>query len=152
SNVAIAGIGLPAKTAALKLLKVAGTVSNSVIRVGTTGTVGDVGTVSVGAFDNSRLFAGYTDSGAGSFNLPSTIGLFAVTGKTNAFAHSFVYAANFKNVSLKSVNTDNGGTKFGVVYHTLLKVLSVKTPSFKFNTKGPATQDMPMSDFEVAKG
>src|SRR5207253_1330751 len=103
SNLTIAGTGLPAKTVALKSLKVAGTVSGSTIAVGgLAGTIADVGSMSVGSFVNSRLFAGYSgpDDGTGAFNLPSTVGSFMVTGKTNAFSESFLIAANFKNVVL----------------------------------------------------
>jgi Calx-beta domain len=154
SNLTVAGAGLAAKVPALKSLKVAGSVSSSMIAVGgSAGTVGDVGSVSVGSFVNSRLFAGYSgpDDGTGSFNLPSTIGSFTVKGKSAAFSDSFVIASNFKNVSLASVDPNNNGTKFGFVYHTLLNALAVKSPAFKFDPNGPAEQDMLSSDFEVKK-
>ena len=150
SNLTIAGTGLLAKAVALKSLKVAGMVSGSSIAVGgLAGTIGDIGSVSVGSFVNSQLDAGY-DSING-FNLPSTIGSFTVTAKTNAFSESHVIAANFKNVVLASVDPVFGGPKFGFVYHTLMKALSVKSTKFKFDLKGLPTQDMPASDFEVAK-
>lgn len=155
SNLTIAGTGLPARTLALKSLQVAGTVSGSAIRVGgLVGTVGDVGTVTVGSFVNSTLFAGYsgpTDGVGGSFNLPSTVGAFRVSGATNAFAHSFVIAANFNNVTLNSVDGNNGGTRFGFLYHDKLKGLTVKSPSFKFDPKGQGEQDLLPGDFYVKK-
>jgi ELWxxDGT repeat protein len=154
SNLTIAGTELPAKGLALKLLKVAGAVSDSVIRLGgLSGTVGDVGSVSVGAFLNSRLFAGYSgsDNGSDDFNLPSTIGSFVVTGKDKAFAHSFVVAYNFKNVSLASVDPDNSHVKFGFFFKNRMTTLAVKSTGFKFDAKGPPVQDMESSDFEVAK-
>jgi hypothetical protein len=128
--------------------------SGSTIKVGGgAGTVGDIGSVSVGSFVNSVLFAGYSgpDDGSGTFNLPSTVSSFTVTGKLNAFSHSFAIASNFKTVSLASVDPNNSGTKFGFVYHTSLKALSVKSTKFKFDLNGPPTQDMPSSDFEVKK-
>ncbi|HEX3151269.1 MAG TPA: Ig-like domain-containing protein [Gemmataceae bacterium] len=147
SNLTIDGTGLAAKVPALKSLKVTGTASDSLIQV-----AGDVGKVSVGSFLDSRFFAGYSgaDGGSGSFNLPSTVGSFTVTAKGLAFAHSYVIATNFKNVTLVSANPVNGGTKFGVVYHGLLSGLSVKSQGFKFNLKGPAEQD-PFGDFYVKK-
>jgi hypothetical protein len=153
SNLTIAGVGLSAKALALRSFKVAGTVSGSSIAVGgLTGTIGDVGSVSVGSFINSEFFAGYTgvDNGTGAFNLPTTIGSFRVEGKTAAFANSFVIASNYKNVLLASVDPNNGGTKFGFVYHRLLNALTVKASAFKFNPKGPAEQPLSLSsDFEV---
>ncbi|HEX3149809.1 MAG TPA: Ig-like domain-containing protein [Gemmataceae bacterium] len=154
SNLTIAGTGLAAKVPALKSLKVAGSVSGSTIQVGgLTGTVGDVGSVSVGAFVDSRLFAGYTgpDDGSGTFNLPSTVGSFVVTGKTKAFAHSYAIASNFKNVVLTSVDADNAGTKFGFLFDTLMKSLTVKSPAFKFDPAGPVEQHMSLGDFFVKK-
>jgi hypothetical protein len=154
SDLTIAGTGLSGHTPALKSLQVAGAVSGSTIRVGGgIGTVGDVGSVLAGSFVNSTLFAGYTgpNDGYGSYNLPSTIGPFRVTGAANAFSHSFVIAANFNNVTLSSVDPDDGGIKFGFLYHTKLKSLVVKSPSFVFNANGPAEQDMPLSDFYVKK-
>jgi hypothetical protein len=109
--------------------------------------------VSVGSFVNSRLFAGYTgaDDGSGAFNLPSTVGSFTAKGPTSAFDNSFVIASSFKNVMLASVDPDNAGTKFGFVYHTSLRALSVRSTKFKFDPIGPPIQDMPSSDFEVKK-
>ena len=101
SNLTIAGTGLKAKVLALKSLRVAGSVTGSTIMVGgVTGTNGDVGGVSVGSFVDSELFAGYSGptDGSGTFNLPSTIGTFKVTGRQAAFARSFVIASNFTNV------------------------------------------------------
>ncbi|HEX3151732.1 MAG TPA: Calx-beta domain-containing protein [Gemmataceae bacterium] len=154
SSLTIAGIGLAPKVPALKLLKVAGSVSGSTIRVGSgTGTNGDVATVMVGSFVNSTLFAGYSGptDGTGVFNLPSTVGTFTVTGQLKAFAHSFVIATNFGNVSLATVDTDNSGVKFGFLYHTNVKALKVKSTGFTFNPKGTPEQDMQPGDFYLKK-
>lgn len=109
--------------------------------------------MSVGSFVNSLLFSGYTgpDDGSGSFNLLSTVNSFIVKETTTAFSGSFVIASNFKNVSIASVGPNNGGTKFGIIYHALLTALSVKSPAFKFDPKGPAGQNMLSSDFYVKK-
>lgn len=154
SNVTIAGTGLVAKVAALKILRVAGSLSGSTIQIGgAAGTVGDVGTVSVGSFVNSLLLAGYSgpSDGTGSFNLPSTITSFTVTGTNAAFSHSNVIGSVIKTVSLASVDTTNPTLKNGFVFHNSLTSLYVKSTKFRFNPKGAATQAMPSSGFEVKK-
>jgi hypothetical protein len=153
SNLTIAGTGLAPKVPALKSFKVAGAVSGSDIRVGVGGTIGDVGSVSVGSFIDSTLFAGYDGPTDGSmpFNLSSTVKSFIVTGKTNAFARSFVIATYFNTVSLASVDTTTNPTQFGFLYHGLLKSLTVRSTGFKFNPKGPVEQDMVASNFYVKK-
>ncbi|HEX3148071.1 MAG TPA: glycosyl hydrolase family 17 protein [Gemmataceae bacterium] len=153
SNITITGVGVSAKTLALKTLKVLGGAFGITVKVASgTGTVGDVGSVSVGSFDNSRLFAGYSgpDDGSGSFNLGSTIGSFTVTSKSGDFGHSNVIADKIGNVMLSSVNQVNGGVKFGFLYHSLLKSLLVKSPAFKFDPHGLDEQN-PFGDFDVKK-
>lgn len=154
SNLTIAGTNLAPKVPALKLLHVAGAVSGSTITVGSgAGTNGDVGAITVGSFVNSTLFAGYTGptDGSGTFNLPSTIGTFTVSGASKAFAHSYVIATNFNNVSLATVDPDNSGTKFGFLYRTNMKALKVKSTGFIFNPVGTPEQDMQPGDFYVKK-
>jgi Calx-beta domain len=142
SNLTVAGTGVPAGKPALKSLKVAGAVTGSTIRVGITGTVADVGRVSVGSFVNSHLFAGYSgpDNGSGSFNLPSTVSSFIVAGKKDAFDNSYVLATNFLSVQLASVKTDNGKTKFGFLADNAIRKLTIKNPAFKYVTGGSITQ------------
>ena len=151
SNLSVAGTGM-SKGPALRSLRVAGTVSGATIVVGSgPGTVGDVGSVSVGSFVGSELLAGYEGAtdGSGMFNT-GTIGSFLVKGKSNAFADSHVIAANIKAVSLASLDADNANTKFGFLYHFVLKSLTVKTAGFKFNPTGLAEQDVG-ADFYVKK-
>ena len=69
----------------------------------------------------------------------------------NTFSQSFVIAANFGTISLGVVDPDNGGTKFGFVYHTALKALTVKNPKFRFDPAGLAVQDLTPGNFEVKK-
>jgi Bacterial Ig-like domain/Calx-beta domain len=160
SNLTVLGTGVT-KGPALKSLHVAGAVSGVAITVGgAAGTVGDVGSVSVGSFVDSTLLAGYTGTFAGSepFSLTATVGSFVVRPPTkvapnNTFARSYVIASNFNTVSLGAIDLDDGGTKFGFVYHTLLKSLKVKSPApgFTFDPKDPSTQDFHLSNFEVKK-
>jgi hypothetical protein len=125
-------------------LKVAGTVSGSTISVG-----GNVGSVVVGSFTDSRLLAGYTgaNDGSGTFTPGVTVGEFVVTGKTDAFARSYVFASDFKSVSLASVKADDGGTKFGFLAHESIKHLSVANPTFHYVAGGSITQGV--QDFEA---
>jgi hypothetical protein len=154
SDLTIAGTGqATAKVPALKTLKVAGNATGIKIAVGGgAGTIGDVGSVSFGTFAGSRLLAGYTGptDGSGTFNLPSTVKSFAVTGATNAFADSYVIATNFKNVMLASAKTDNGGTPDGFVFHTLFGGLAVKSPKLSYNKTAGGTQVL-QGDLEVKK-
>ena len=120
---------------ALKTLYVGGRVTNSTIRLGSgAGTTGNVGSVSVGGFENSRLFAGY-DEGSAAFNLRSTLGTFTVRGIRNTaagFDNSFVYAFNFRNVLLVRSDTDNGGTGFGFTFGGTFGCLTlVNAPAVK---------------------
>jgi hypothetical protein len=151
SDLTIAGTGQASgKVPALKGLTVAGAVAGSTIAVGgAAGTSGDVGGVKVGSFVDSELLAGYAGpaDGSGTFNLPSTVKSFVVTGKADGFANSFVLASTFNSVTLASVKTDNGGTAFGFRADTAVKKLAVTTLKFKYDPKGPATQAT--GDFDV---
>jgi hypothetical protein len=153
SDLVVTGTGLTTPTTpALKSLKVAGAVILSKITVGSgPGTNGNVGSVSVGSFVDSELFAGYQGptTGAGTFNT-GTIGSFSVKGTTNAFAHSFVIAPTIKTVSLASLDSDNGTTKFGFLYHTLMRSLVLKGSTVKYSAAGPAEQDL-VGDFYVKR-
>ena len=150
SSLTIAGAGVAAKVPALKSLRVAGAVSGGTILAGgAAGTVGDVGSVKAGAFVGSRLFAGYSgpDNGSGTFNAPGSVGSFVVTGKSDAFARSYVIAGALKSVRLASVKTDNGGTRFGFLAHESIRHLSVADPAFRYASGGSITQGL--GDFEA---
>jgi hypothetical protein len=121
---------------ALKTLYVGGRVTGSTIQLGgTAGTTGNIGTVSVGGFEDSHLFAGYVgpDDGSGTFNT-GTVGAFtvrAVKGANHQFAQSFVIAANLKTVSLASADTATG-PDFGFVFdNTFGSLTLVNTPTGK---------------------
>lgn len=106
-DITISGAGVATDRPALRTLSVGGTIRDSLISVG-----GNITSVIAAGFDGSRLYAGYTETGG--FNLSATVGTVRVTGKTNAFANSRLYATEFKAVVLMSVDADNGGTLFGV--------------------------------------
>jgi predicted outer membrane repeat protein len=154
SNITLSGVGVPAKTLALKGINIKGAANGITIKVASgTGINGDVGAASFGSFTNSRLLAGYSgpDDGSGAFNLGSTIGKFTVTGTVAAFAHSFVIGTNFKQASkLTSVDPANGGTKFGFVFHGLFGGLTLPSLKLKYNTKTGGTQTF-SGDLQVLK-
>lgn len=101
-------------------VSVAGTVAGSAIL-----SAGNIGSVTVGAFVDSLLAAGFTDAPAG---LPSQILVAAsiasftvkdVPGDLNGFSASRLIGANIGNVTLKDVNVADSGTPSGVVADTL---------------------------------
>jgi Right handed beta helix region/Calx-beta domain len=157
SNLTIAGTGLGAvkNPVALKSLTAKGAVSNVLINVGSgAGTIGNVGKVTVGSFDNSRLFAGYAGADDGSSMTPTgTIAGFN-TGKVGPFKKSYVIADNIKSVSLTTVDTANAGTKFGFVFHTSFGSLTAKTlgagTKVTYNKKTGGTQVL-NGDLQVLK-
>lgn len=50
-----------------------------------------------------------------------------------------------------AVDPDDGGTKFGFIYHTALKALTVKESKFTYDPAGPAVQDLTPGAFEVKR-
>lgn len=114
----VLGNGQAKKT--LGSVSVAGTVAGSNIL-----SAGNIGSVTVGAFIDSLLAAGFTDAPAG---LPSQILVAAsiasftvkdVPGDLNGFSASRLIGANIGNVTLKDVNVADSGTPLGVVADTL---------------------------------
>jgi hypothetical protein len=140
-TVTVSGAGIAPTKNALGTLKVTGAVTGTTIDVS-----GNVGSVTAGTFVNSNLYAGYNAT-LGTFT-GRTVGKFTVTGKTDGFRNSFVYATNFKGVTLASVTQDNGGTPFGFTADGAVTALSVTAPKFKYNPKD-ATNPQGIGDFEV---
>ncbi|HEX3151592.1 MAG TPA: Ig-like domain-containing protein [Gemmataceae bacterium] len=146
SNLTLSGVGVLAGKPTLKTMTVKGAVTNANIDVH-----GAITSITVGSFINSRLYGNYAgaDDGSGVFTAGGDVGTFKVTGKINAFAHSFVIASNFKNVSIGSIDPANGGTKFGVTADNAVKALAITGLKFKYNAKTGGTQDLTGTDFEV---
>jgi Calx-beta domain/Bacterial Ig domain/Bacterial cadherin-like domain len=148
SNLTLSGEGVAAGKPTLKTMSIKGAVSNAVLDVH-----GAITSITVGSFLNSRLFANYSGGidGLGMFTAGGDVGTFKVTGKTNAFSKSYVIASNFKNVTLASIDPDNGPahTKFGVTANDVIKALSVTGSKFKYNAKTGGTQDLAGTDFQV---
>jgi hypothetical protein len=145
ADITVSGVGVDPTKKALTLLRVTGVVSGIDITVG-----GNVGSVVVGAFRDSRLFAGYSgdDDGSGMFNVPATVTTFRSTGKLDGFQDSRVIATNFKTVSLTSIDSTNDGEKFGFYADQSLGAVSVIGPiRFKYNAAFPTPQGI--GDFAV---
>src|SRR5205823_1676784 len=140
-DVTVSGTGVAAGKPALGTLAVGGTVRDALISVG-----GNITSVTAAGFDGSRLWAGYDGTG---FNdpVPATVGSVRVTGKTDAFAGSSLYATTFKTVTLTSVKGDNGPNghaPFGVFADQSVGRVTVLLP-----TKRTYPGAGPIGDFEV---
>ncbi len=154
SDLVVTGAGLAStKLAALKSFTAVGAVRGATLQVGSgVGTAGTINAIRVGSFLDSQLFAGYTGDGdgSGSFNLPGIVKSFLVTGRTNGFADSIVIASTFRNVSLGSVESDNGATAFGFLFHDAIGRLFAQSPPLRYDPKGPDEQKL-AGDFIVKK-
>ena len=143
ADVNITGVGVSTSERALAVLRVKGAVTGSDIIVN-----GNVGSVVVGAFRDSRLFAGYTgaDDGSGTFNLPATVTSFRSTGKIDGFQNSRVIATFIKSATITNLDSTNSAN-FGF-YAGSVGALSVIGPTkFKFDPTLSARQGV--DDFEV---
>jgi hypothetical protein len=135
----ISGVNVLPGQLALKSLIVTGAVTNTTVDV-----MGNVGSVTAGTFVNSNLYVGYDDA-LGSFPSAYAVNTFKVTSTTAGFAGSFAYATTFKSVILASLNTDNGGTKFGFRADGAINSLSIANLKFTVNPSGPVVA----GDFEA---
>jgi hypothetical protein len=109
---------------------------------------GNVGSVTVGAFNATNLFAGYSapTDGTGTFSGAFSIGPITVKASANGFVNSNVIATSIKNVTLASAVTANSGTKFGFVFQGSANGtfcgLTVKNPVHSYNRTLGGTQDL----------
>jgi hypothetical protein len=133
-DVNLAGAGVPTNRPTLGTFSVSGTVLNSDVAVG-----GNVTAVSALAFRGSNFYVGFagTEAGVGTFLPIATLKSFTVKGVTDAFRDSNVIASSIGTVTLKSVDTDNGGTKFGLISDSTIKSVKIAIPTgFIFNPFG----------------
>jgi hypothetical protein len=144
-DVTVTGTGVLPEKPAVKTLKVAGAIAGSTISVD-----GGIGLFQVGAFRDSRLYAGYSgpDDGTGTFKAGVTVGTFKVTDEVWGFEDSLVFATALKTVLLNHVTTDNGGNKFGFVADEGVGSLKVINPElFTYVPTDPSEQGL--LDFKV---
>lgn len=142
-DVRVSGLGVLPGRPALRSLRVVGTVDGSQIDV-----TGRVGSVTVGSFKNSYLYAGYTGnkSGGGTFDPIGYIGSFRTTAATGSFENSSVIGTSIGTVTLKNVVVDNADDKFGVYADLGIKRVAVTVPAIlAINPTSPTVED----DFEV---
>jgi hypothetical protein len=144
-DVTIDGTGVDPTRNALGTLRVVGAARSSDISVN-----GNVGRVVVGAFRDSRLFAGYTgaDDGQGTFNFPATVNVFRSNGKIDGFQDSRVIADNFKSVTITNLDSTNLGEMFGFYAHTNLGSITVLGPT-RFVYDPTFSGPQKVGDFEV---
>jgi hypothetical protein len=146
ADVTVSGVGVDPTKRALGTLRVKGAVTGCDIRV-----AGNVGTVIVAAFRDSRLFAGYDGPDVPDptgFNFPATVTTFRATGKADGFQNSRVIATAFKSVTISSVDSTNPAGTFGFYADTSLGAISVISPTrWKYNPAQATPQGV--GDFEV---
>ncbi len=144
-DISISGVDVDPTKRALTALRVSGAVTGSNITVG-----GNVGSVVVGAFRDSRLFAGYTGPDIPDpvgFDMPATVTTFRSTGKVAGFQNSCVIATSFKTVALASLDSTNA-TYFGFYADSSLGSINVTGPTpFKYIPELSGLQGV--NDFEV---
>jgi hypothetical protein len=145
ADVAVTGAGVDPAGKALGRLTVTGAVTGSDIFV-----AGNVGPVAVGAFRDSRLFAGYAgpDDGTGTFTIPATVTAFRAKDLVDAFRNSRVIATNFKTVTIAGLVSTNPTSKFGFYADASLGAITVLGPTrFEYDPNLPTPQGV--DDFEV---
>jgi hypothetical protein len=146
ADVMVSGAGVDATKKALGLLRVTGAVTGSDIMVS-----GNVGAVVVGAFRDSRLFAGYTgpdEPDPAGFNFPATVSTFRVTDRTDGFENSRVIATAYKSVSIASLDASDPAGHFGFYAHASLGAITVIGPTrWTYNPSRSTPQGL--GDFEV---
>ncbi len=158
ANVTLTGAGVAAKKAALNTLKVTGTATGVTIDV-----AGLVNTVTVGAFLNSRLFAGFAPTASAD---PMAGGMFNTGGKVNtftaigfkgspapAFFNSVIAAETIGTVTLASADTTTAAPVAEGVWGKLsigAVTIQKPAPAFKYDKAGPAVQNK--GNFFVKKG
>ena len=111
---------------------------------------GNVGSVVVGAFRDSRLFVGYTgaDDGSGTFVVPATLTTFRSTGPADGFQNSRVVATDFKTVVIRNLDATNDDEKFGFYANDSLGSITVIGPTkFRYDPGLPTPRGV--GDFEV---
>lgn len=127
----LTGVGLNKAT-------IAGTVRDSTITA-----AGTVNSFTTAAFIRSQLLVGFlaTDPdnplAGGTFTATAQLNKFVVLGKANstapAFVDSYVAAASLGKVTLKSVQTSNGGRPFGLLAQQVIARLKVTSPRLVLN-------------------
>jgi hypothetical protein len=125
ADVNISGVGVMPGRNVLSAFIVRGIVSDTNMMVN-----GNVGTVSVGAFRTSRLFAGYTgaDDGTGIFStVPARISSFRSSMLIEGFENSWVIADTIKSARITNLVSHNS-TEFGFFADTKIGVVRVVGP------------------------
>jgi hypothetical protein len=136
ASVTLTGQGVPANQLTLTQATIGGTVRGATLNV-----AGNVGTFKAGAFVDSLV-------ALSSFFELNTFQVTGIAGSsTAAFSNSNVHAAVISTVTLKSVQTNNNGTKFGILAQSTPVSVTVGTPAFTFDPNKLTPQGI--GDFQV---
>lgn len=92
---------------------------------------GNIGTVIVGGLHDSNIFAGVSSGvnglpGSGDFSLDAKIGKLVIAGIPNVeenFGSSNVASSQIGSVTLKGIQTENGGVPFGIAAHSIARLI-----------------------------
>jgi hypothetical protein len=146
ADVTVTGVGVNSSKNAINVMRVRGVVTSSDIRV-----AGNIGSVVVGAFRDSRLFAGYDGPDIpdpAGFAFPATVGVFRTTGRFDGFQDSRVVATAFGTVTINNLDSTNPAGKFGFYADVTLGAISVAgSTRFRYDAAQPTPQGV--DDFEV---
>jgi hypothetical protein len=155
SNVTVAiGPSVPTNATVLNTFATKGAFDNVVMNIN-----GSVGGLTAGQLIDSWVFAGYTPASqsnvmaGGVFTPGVQIRSLTLTGaipskSTNAnLVNSAIAADRIGSLALKVVQTNNGGTQFGVLANSVLTSVTATKPAFKWNPKGRISQSL--GDFEA---
>jgi hypothetical protein len=145
ADITISGANVDLTRRALASLRVLGTVAGSDIMV-----QGNVGAVAVGAFRDSRLYAGYVGPDVADpvgFNMAATVGSFRAIGKADGFQNSRVIATHINAVTITNLDSTNP-QYFGFYADVRVGSLRVVGPDrFVFDPTISAPQGI--NEFEV---
>jgi hypothetical protein len=131
----------------LGMLRVRKAVTGSSIMVS-----GNVGTVVVGGFSDSRLFAGYTgpdDPDPNGFNFGATINRFRDTGAAGAFENSRVIATNVMSAYLRKITLNNSTVTGFFAQNTVVRLTYAGPPIVTYVPTLGKDWFVPNSNFEV---
>jgi hypothetical protein len=148
-QIALTGDGVPPGKSTLSSLKVSGAISHASIDIAN----GNLGSVAASQIIDSSIYVGFTPTdpndplAGGTFVPDLKVGSVSTKSTSNSYVNSVVAGAIVGKVKLKSVQTDNAGTSFGVLGDQSISSVTSKEPQFKWDdVSGP---DQSADDFHV---
>lgn len=145
----LTGVGIATGGSTLAKFSASGAISNASIDI----VNGSLVSITAAAILDSSIYVGFipTNSAApllgGTFVTDLKLKSVTVKSSTNGFINSAIVAPVIGTVHLKSVETNNSGTPFGVLGNQSIKSVTSKTPAFKWSKNG--APDQSLGDFHV---